>query len=1647
MAGASVLRIVRAYVLIRRQGLFDSKWYRASARNLRGVKRAFPLFHFVRSGGRKGFSPHPLFDADWYLRTNPDVAISGVNPLEHYIRIGAAEGRDPHPLFDTDWYLEHYPDVAASGVNPLTHYVFRGGREKRDPNPDFDTAAYLQRNPDAQKTRANPLVHYVLTQHYPWGPPWRRAEWRQQALGRLVARYGDAGEVTAATLTGFARDGLKDFASVFSPFRPMNVVVDPRRTAEPVLNILLPVIGERGLSGGPNTAYLLACLLARAGIAIRFVAHDSPPDGSLGRVKRHIHRISGLDPDELGLAFADGSTPDQPLSVGGRDLFMATAWWTAQSAKAAAHMIGQSRFVYLIQDYEPFFYGASELFAAAEETYSFEHLPVMNSALLRDHFVGNRIGRFADPSFAASALVFDPAVDRTFFRPEAEPTSRQRRLLFYSRPTIAERNLFPMGVAALRAAVERGLFGTDGWEFIGIGEHFEPVPLGRNYTLSASPWLSFDKYAELMRNSDILLSLMLSPHPSYPPLEMAASGGVAVTTSFGSKTPERLAEISPNIIGVPASIDELLIGLTRARDLSADKSERRSAATRVALPSSWSDCLAPVVTGLLRELAKDGLRPTPKEVRLDPPTTFVRADPEFGDTPRFYAERASARKRDFRLGSTRGLISLITAVYDTKASYLTDLAQSVFGQDADVDFEWIILDNGSSDPSTLAALAKITGHPSVVSGRVEQGLGIIGGFRWCLERATGRYILPVDHDDLLFPDCLRVVAAFLEQAGMPALIYTDEDKTDGDGHLEAYYKPDWDPVLFAHSCYTAHLAAIDRRLALALDCYTDKATEGSFDWDTFVRFLVAGYEPVHLPELLYTWRKHPGSTAMNIGSKPYIYASQKAVLERLLAGLGKSAEYEVVLSELFDGAPDYRFRPRDTLASVAIPSIELSARVTRAALLDALAAIPPEHSLVHLHSDDCVIAGTAYADEARTLFDIFPRVVMVGGRIHAGGILMETGYVFGYSGGIGCPDAGKPLRYKGYFAQGWKPHSVAAVSARHAIVQRSFLENCVPQLPTELDLSMVGPWLGALARTGGGRVVYSPLVEAKLEKLAPVRLATEDLRAFNAVFGALSRDAIGYGPTLDRSGAAPHQPSVAPAKLELFPYPAFLEFRQTRRSELPPPTAPAPITILTTVYERTNVDFLKRTAASVRDQTLAPAEWVVLAHGPIPPELKSLLGDLEGERLIRLLTHATSLGIHGSARFCLERAVAEYVLPLDADDLLVPDAIAILSKAAAENPKARLFYSDEDMLVDDVPRSPFYRPDFDPVLLFAHSFIWHAILYHRDTAVSLGAYTAADAEYAQDWDLVARFAFAGHRAEHVRETLYHWRQHPRSLSHSGTAFEGSAHSVRAVLEFIRKRANAVNYEIAPLPIDLGIQDFYLRRLPMDAPATLLVTLGGTGQAARGAFPFAGAAIVAGHRGGDGLQSLLDVLRSFDHPFAMILSSALAHIDENGLWQAIKHFELVADVAAVGGPLIGPGGGIVFGAPVLLDAWTLCDPLAGRQASEPGEYSFAAKPHCVSVLTPDLLFARRDFLVAALEAAPERVSLRSLGAWLGSFALQQRRLLVFEPLLRGYLRGERDVVGDTIEGLQTSWNAMWTRPLPSVPAHGLASFVSHKSQHK
>jgi predicted O-methyltransferase YrrM len=146
--------------LIRASGLFDEQYYLTQNPDVARCGLD-PLRHFFIFGAAEARNPSPLFDLRYYLNRNPDVARSAVNPVVHYLKWGAHEGRDPHPEFDTSFYLDSNPEARASGLNPLAHYMGPGIACGLDPSPWFDTSEYLESHPEVALLGLNPLVHYL----------------------------------------------------------------------------------------------------------------------------------------------------------------------------------------------------------------------------------------------------------------------------------------------------------------------------------------------------------------------------------------------------------------------------------------------------------------------------------------------------------------------------------------------------------------------------------------------------------------------------------------------------------------------------------------------------------------------------------------------------------------------------------------------------------------------------------------------------------------------------------------------------------------------------------------------------------------------------------------------------------------------------------------------------------------------------------------------------------------------------------------------------------------------------------------------------------------------------------------------------------------------------------------------------------------------------------------------------------------------------------------------------------------------------------------------------------------------------------------------------------------------------------------------
>jgi hypothetical protein len=101
---------------------------------------------------------------------------------------------------------------------------------------------------------------------------------------------------------------------------------------------------------------------------------------------------------------------------------------------------------------------------------------------------------------------------------------------------------------------------------------------------------------------DLGLSLMASPHSSYPPLDLAAAGAVVVTNTFGSDK-QSLDQYSANIICSDPNLTTLVAGIGQGVTLAGD-AERRTANHRSSrFLTDWSAVFAPICDQLAGALS------------------------------------------------------------------------------------------------------------------------------------------------------------------------------------------------------------------------------------------------------------------------------------------------------------------------------------------------------------------------------------------------------------------------------------------------------------------------------------------------------------------------------------------------------------------------------------------------------------------------------------------------------------------------------------------------------------------------------------------------------------------------------------------------------------------------------------------------------------------------------------------------------------------------------------------------------------------------------------------------------------------------------------------------------------------------------------
>jgi glycosyltransferase involved in cell wall biosynthesis len=219
--------------------------------------------------------------------------------------------------------------------------------------------------------------------------------------------------------------------------------------------------------------------------------------------------------------------------------------------------------------------------------------------------------------------------------------------------------------------------------------------------------------------------------------------------------------------------------------------------------------------------------------------------------------------------------------------------------------------------------------------------------------------------------------------------------------------------------------------------------------------------------------------------------------------------------------------------------------------------------------------------------------------------------------------------------------------------------------------------------------------------------------------------------------------------------------------------------------------FLAASIASVRSQTIGPIGCLVIDDGSADDTARVAAGC--GVRVVR----QANRGVSAARNAGLRATTTEFVVFLDADDELLPGAVATGLAALGSDPGlAAVAGRCQEMSVDGVPLTATVHNRVDPGRLYEEwlrrNFVWTpgAAIFRTAALKRAGGFDET-LESAADYALYLQLART-ERVKYIPSDLVRYRRHALSMS------SDPARMLRATLSVLDREARRASRQVAPL---------------------------------------------------------------------------------------------------------------------------------------------------------------------------------------------------------------------------------------------------------
>lgn len=245
------------------------------------------------------------------------------------------------------------------------------------------------------------------------------------------------------------------------------------------------------------------------------------------------------------------------------------------------------------------------------------------------------------------------------------------------------------------------------------------------------------------------------------------------------------------------------------------------------------------------------------------------------------------------------------------------------------------------------------------------------------------------------------------------------------------------------------------------------------------------------------------------------------------------------------------------------------------------------------------------------------------------------------------------------------------------------------------------------------------------------------------------------------------------------------------------------ISVLLVVSDDDDI-WLKASVSSVLESVYPQVQLCVFDNGSRRAHVaRTLEGLAASDARVRVARSPEPVSASEARNRALDMATGEFVLFLDAGDLLAPGAPAHLVEAL-QRTGADVAYADEDSVdISDRRSSPVFKPHYAPDLLLAAMYVGRPCAIRRSPVLDLGGLRDGF-EDGGEHDLLLRISENTDGIRHVPGVLYHRRQY--GPGETKIPYEASE---RAVREALKRRGATADVGTGSAPGVLRVA----RRLP------------------------------------------------------------------------------------------------------------------------------------------------------------------------------------------------------------------------------------------